>query len=169
MNPTTEFNTQRTLHEVVPNVFQTMLGLSLTPIAGDGPLTEANRMGGTVGVAGDTVTGTIYVHLPETLARLAVNAMMGNPPGQTVEENDVNDVVGELTNMIGGGFKSALCDAGRPCAMSTPSVSGAPISSKRRRTCARRYFTSNSRISDWSWKSTLSSNNQRKTYENTQC
>ena len=122
MNPTTEFNTQRTLHEVVPNVFQTMLGLSLTPIAGDGPLTEANRMGGTIGVAGDTVTGAIYVHLPETLARLAVNAMMGNPPGQTVEENDVNDVVGELTNMIGGGFKSALCDAGRPCAMSTPSI-----------------------------------------------
>ena len=34
----------------------------------------------------------------------------------------VNDVASELTNMIGGGIKSALNDAERPCAMSTPSI-----------------------------------------------
>lgn len=122
MSTATEFNTQSAIEGVVPNVFGTMLGLSPTPITGGGPLMEPNRVGGTIGIAGDNVTGAIYVHLPEALARVAVNAMFGNPAEQPVEEGDINDVIGELTNMIGGGFKSALCDAGRACAMSTPSV-----------------------------------------------
>jgi chemotaxis protein CheX len=31
-------------------------------------------------------------------------------------------VVGEATNMITGGLKSWLCDAGAECAMSTPAI-----------------------------------------------
>jgi chemotaxis protein CheX len=34
----------------------------------------------------------------------------------------VNDVVGELTNMLTGGLKSWLCDAGADCAVSTPGI-----------------------------------------------
>ena len=35
----------------------------------------------------------------------------------------VNDAIGELTNMVVGGFKNALCDAGYPCRLTIPSIS----------------------------------------------
>jgi CheY-specific phosphatase CheX len=45
--------------------------------------------------------------------------------GMPVEElgaAEVNDVVGELSNMIGGNFKSRLNDAGFSCSLSVPTV-----------------------------------------------
>ena len=36
--------------------------------------------------------------------------------------SEVNDVVGEVTNMLTGGLKSWLCDNGHPCAVSTPAI-----------------------------------------------
>ncbi len=44
-----------------------------------------------------------------------------------LEEKDldnamVNDAMGEVTNMIGGSFKSHLCDCGYPCRLSIPSI-----------------------------------------------
>ena len=43
--------------------------------------------------------------------------------GSTPETNElVNDVIGELTNMIAGGLKSAYCDAGYPCSISIPTI-----------------------------------------------
>ena len=122
MSTTIEFNAQSTIRSIVPNVFNTMAALSVAPGDASPAGIENDRVSGTIGIAGDTVTGAVYVHLPEALARRIVNAMMGNPADQAVEDGDMNDVVGELTNMIGGGFKSALCDANRPCAMSTPSI-----------------------------------------------
>lgn len=122
MSTTTEFNTQSTVQQIVPNVFTTMAGLSASPSPTGNSAPAVDRVSGTIGIAGDNVTGAVYVHLPQSLAKTIVNAMMGNPSGQVVSDGDLNDVVGELTNMIGGGFKSALCDASRPCAMSTPSI-----------------------------------------------
>lgn len=121
MSTAIEFNTQSTIQSIVPNVFNTMAALPVT-LSKANAVSDNDRISGTIGIAGDTVVGAVYVHLPEALARQIVNAMMGNPPGQAVADGDMNDVVGELTNMIGGGFKSALCDANRPCAMSTPSI-----------------------------------------------
>ena len=121
MNTTLEFNTRSTVENLVPKVFSTMAGFTASPLAAD-PAAEMNRVSGTIGFAGDTVTGAVYVHLPEPLAQLITNALLGNPAEQPVSDSDLHDVVGELTNMIGGGFKSALCDAERPCAMSTPAI-----------------------------------------------
>ena len=42
--------------------------------------------------------------------------------GEIPGEADVNDVVGEATNMLTGGLKSWLCDAGAECAVSTPAI-----------------------------------------------
>jgi len=121
MNTTAEFNAQDTLNKLVPYVFTTMAGFTASPHPG-GPRAEGDRVSGTIGFAGDSVMGTVYVHLPKPLARLITNAIHGNPAEQAVSDGDLNDVVGELTNMIGGRFKSALCDAKWPCAMSTPAV-----------------------------------------------
>jgi chemotaxis protein CheX len=122
MNTTSEFNTSQTLTDLVPNVLATMASLTAQPDPEGGPQPGNNRVSGTIGIAGDRVTGAIYVHLPQPLAFLVVNAILGNPAEQSVSDGDLNDVVGELTNMVGGGFKSALCDADWPCAMSTPAI-----------------------------------------------
>jgi len=46
--------------------------------------------------------------------------------GMTIEEldddNTINDVIGEVSNMLTGGLKSWICDTGSDCAMSTPAI-----------------------------------------------
>jgi chemotaxis protein CheX len=37
-------------------------------------------------------------------------------------DEEVYDVIGELSNMIGGDLKSRLCDAGFTCELSIPSI-----------------------------------------------
>jgi len=48
--------------------------------------------------------------------------MLGLPAEEMNNESEVNDVVGEVKNMVAGGLKSWLCDAGAVCAMSTPAI-----------------------------------------------
>ncbi len=122
MNSIATFNALPTLETLVPNVFSTMANLIVELRPEGNTKLAVDRVSGTIGIAGEVVVGAVYVHLPEALARLIANALLGNPPGEPVSDGDLNDVVGELTNMIGGGFKSALCDVDRPCAMSTPSI-----------------------------------------------
>lgn len=119
---TTEFSVCDCIQGSVPNVVETMLGFSASADPSPTAMIDRDHVSGTIGIVGDNVTGAIYVHLSELLARKVVNAMMGTPDDQPVADSDLNDVVGEFTNMVAGGFKSALCNAERPCAMSTPSI-----------------------------------------------
>ena len=104
------------------DVFDTMLAMpaALAPKAGLPHFDE--RVTGSVGFAGDAVTGAVYLHLSAAFANRVAAAMLGLPPEETIGENDVNDVVGEATNMLTGGLKSWLCDAGAGCAVSTPAI-----------------------------------------------
>ena len=104
------------------DVFDTMLAMKadLVPNAELPQFTE--RVTGSVGFAGETVTGAIYLHLSAPFANRVGAAMLGLPPEENLGENDVNDVVGEATNMLTGGLKSWLCDAGSSCAVSTPAI-----------------------------------------------
>lgn len=81
-----------------------------------------NRVTGSVGFAGENVTGAVYLHLSASFANRVAAAMLNLPPEESIGENDVNDVVGEATNMLTGGLKSWLCDAGATCAVSTPAI-----------------------------------------------
>ncbi|HEX7569086.1 MAG TPA: chemotaxis protein CheX, partial [Verrucomicrobiae bacterium] len=80
------------------------------------------HISGSVGFAGETVTGAVYLHLPAPLATHITAAMLGLPAEETPGDSDVNDVVGEVTNMLAGGLKSWLCDAGAVCALTTPAI-----------------------------------------------
>ena len=121
MNTTSQqFNTAEHIAAIVPNVFDTMLGLQAT--ATNATPLPAELISGAIGIAGDRINGTVYVHLPDLLAHEVTRAMLQCPPGLNVEEREVNDVVGELGNMVGGSLKSLLCDADIFCAISTPSV-----------------------------------------------
>ena len=104
----------------VVDVFDTMLAMKAV-LQAEAPAPHfASRVSSAVGFAGDTVTGAVYLHLSAPFARRVAAAMLGLQPAEISDDNEVNDVVGEATNMVTGGLKSWLCDAGADCAMSTP-------------------------------------------------
>jgi len=108
-------------HHLV-DVFDTMLALPATLVPNAGLPHFEERMSGSVGFAGDQVTGAVYLHVSAAFANRMAATMLGLQPEENLPENDVNDVVGEFTNMLTGGLKSWLCDAGSACAVSTPAI-----------------------------------------------
>jgi chemotaxis protein CheX len=104
------------------DVFDTMLSMkaSLVPKA-EVPQYE-ERVTGAVGFAGPAVTGAVYLHQSAPFAKVMAATMLGLTPEDITGETEVNDVVGEATNMLTGGLKSWLCDCGYDCAVSTPAI-----------------------------------------------
>jgi chemotaxis protein CheX len=104
------------------DVFDTMLSMKAKPSPQGPPPEFAGRTTGSVGLAGETVTGAVYLHLSSDFANRIAATMLGLPAEEALGETEVNDVVGECTNMLAGGLKSALCDKGYTCAVSTPAI-----------------------------------------------
>jgi chemotaxis protein CheX len=111
----------------VADVFKTMLGrpVVLAPERPDVPaaVTEAAQIVGSVGFIGE-VNGLIYIHLTEAFATQVTGQILGMSKPELLAAGDetVNDAIGELTNMVVGSFKNALCDAGYPCKLTIPSI-----------------------------------------------
>jgi CheY-specific phosphatase CheX len=121
MTTATEFNVGEHIRDTVPDLFETLICAKAAVSPDKTPL-PIERISGAVGLAGDGVTGAVYLHLPEHFVRQAARAMLQGTPGANVGDSEMNDVVGELTNIVSGVLKSALCDSGQFCAVSTPSV-----------------------------------------------
>lgn len=103
------------------DVFETMLQMQPV-LATEAPTPPfPDRVSGSVGFAGENVNGAIYLHLSTGFATRLACTMLGLKP-EEIGEADINDVVGEVANMLTGGLKSWLCDAGAPCAVSTPAI-----------------------------------------------
>jgi CheY-specific phosphatase CheX len=109
------------LNDHVAEVFKTMLSMKATPLTGGVRPNIEERITGSVGFGGDNVTGALYLHMSVDLAQRAAGVMLGLP-AEELGEQEVNDVVGEMTNMLTGHLKSCLCDTGAPCAVSTPAI-----------------------------------------------
>jgi chemotaxis protein CheX len=110
----------------VSNVFKTMLARPASMHeANGGPLPKVTtpQVVGTVGFVGDA-SGLIYLYLDETFATQCTGHVLGMSDFEVraAGEEVVNDAIGELTNMVAGSFKSALCDAGYPCKLAIPSI-----------------------------------------------
>jgi chemotaxis protein CheX len=108
------------LNRYVPEVLQTMAGLSATPGTGNPNApqpTTLSGVSGSIGLSGN-VNGVVYTAFSEKLAQSVAEKILGG----SANSQDVNDVVAELTNMITGNLKSQLCDLGFNCALSIPSV-----------------------------------------------
>lgn len=103
-------------------VFETMLATRATLVENAAAPHFQSRVSGSVGFAGETINGAVYLHLSSPFAKRAAAAMLGLSLEDISNEAEVNDVVGEVTNMIAGGLKSWLCDAGASCAISTPAI-----------------------------------------------
>ncbi len=121
MTNAVEFNLAEHVKRIVPSVFTSMTSVTAT-LSNNQEELQSERISGAIGIAGDNVNGAIYLHFPEALARQIARAMLEDTDGATAGDNEANDVVGELSNIICGGVKSALNDANYWCALSTPSV-----------------------------------------------
>jgi CheY-specific phosphatase CheX len=105
------------------SVFETMLSMQPKPVAADKTTKfGGNRITGSVSMVGAQVTGQVYLHLETFFTYRAASAMLGISMQDLASDADVNDALGELTNMVAGGLKSWLCDAGALCTLTTPAI-----------------------------------------------
>ena len=106
----------------VLDVFDTMLSFQLEPIQEIevSDLKEI-RIAGSVNFAGQ-VSGIIHIHVNNEFALIMTSAMLGMTPDEIEGEDEIKDVISELSNIIGGNLKSFFNDSGFYCALSTPSI-----------------------------------------------
>ena len=96
------------------------MALELTDTADQEPADTPKHVG-TVNFAGD-VNGSINVRVSEEFAHVITANMLGISVDEIENEGDIKDVIGEMTNIIGGNLKTAFCDSGLDCAISPPSI-----------------------------------------------
>ena len=103
-------------------VFDTMLSMDIE-LADEGVHgnVSGERIVGSVGFAGKAV-GSVCIHVNEAFARSITAAMLGMEEDEIEGNEEVHDVIGELSNIVGGGLKSHLCNQGLTCDLTIPSV-----------------------------------------------
>lgn len=112
---------QELTHQAVRDVFQTMLSISVVPHEPIPlPPDPEGQVVSSVGFIGE-VTGAVYLYSRVSFARLMTSRMLGLTESE-VENDMVNDALGELSNMVVGNVKSRLCDRGLTCTLTIPSI-----------------------------------------------
>ncbi len=118
----TSFNLGAFLRSATQEVFETMLSMELGEIDAIKQLPEDTRqVVGSVSMAG-TVSGTVNIYVGDMFAKVITADMLGMELDEVDSDEEIHDVIGELSNMIGGDLKSRLCDAGFDCSLSIPSI-----------------------------------------------
>jgi len=130
------------LNRSISDVFDTMLGLEAKPAAYcDLHASGQTIVSGSIRFDGD-VTGVFHIHVPAAFARTLASRMLDLPEVELEGDEMVNDVIGELSNMIVATVKSHLCDAGASCVLSVPKVAHTNSSRiERRGHVDRRFLT----------------------------
>jgi len=122
MNNMNNLDLKPLIGNAIGEVFDKML--SLEAEVSDGGPKEGDidqRIVGSVGFAGKVV-GRINIHLSDGFARLITASMLGIELEEIEDQEEVNDVVCEFSNMIGGQLKAHISDCGLPCELSLPSI-----------------------------------------------
>ena len=121
MKEINSLNLKELVINAVNNVFDMMLDMKVEISDADSQeIVDGNKIVGAVSFAGDLM-GSVSIHVSDTFARIMAAAMLGMEV-EEIEGEEINDVIGELSNMIGGDLKSRFCDLGFPCQLSIPSV-----------------------------------------------
>ncbi|NNL43210.1 MAG: hypothetical protein HKO79_12045 [Desulfobacterales bacterium] len=106
----------------VTDIFQTMLSMDVAPVEKvSKESVEGLRNVGSVNFAGD-ITGIINFQVTNELARLMTASMLGMEVEELDGQEEINDLIAEISNIIGGSLKSSYQDIGMVCELSTPSI-----------------------------------------------
>jgi len=104
------------------NVLKTMAQTELVP---GKPKKKSDKqaggdISGLIGMVGDNIQGSMSISFEEGLVLEIMQKMLGEKPDGI--NSDVEDMVGEITNMICGGAKNELDQKGFDFGMATPIV-----------------------------------------------
>ncbi len=104
------------------NVMSTMAQMELTP---EKPKLKKNEVAmgdvsGLIGMVSPQAKGSLSITFDEPLALATMKGMVGEAPDEVNEE--ITDLVGEITNMVTGGAKRMLSEKGIEFDMATPIV-----------------------------------------------
>ena len=104
------------------NVMQTMAQTQLVPGKPQKKSDNQARgeISGLIGMVGDNIQGSMSISFEEGLVLEIMQKMLGEKPESI--DSDVQDMVGEITNMICGGAKNELGQKGYDFGMATPMV-----------------------------------------------
>lgn len=104
------------------NVLKTMATMEITPLKPRIKKDEIARgdVSGLIGMVGAQTRGSMSITFEESLALEIMQNMLGEKPHGLNEE--VTDMVGEITNMVTGGAKRILAENGFDFDMATPVV-----------------------------------------------
>lgn len=109
------------LLRAVHKTFMTMLGTELLKrVTTDLPF-DGQHLCCEIGFSGRAI-GTASLRICPPEARQIAARIVGIPVDALDDDTMVDDVIGELSNMVVGNFKSNLCDAGLKCKLSPPSI-----------------------------------------------
>ncbi len=111
---------EKAVVNITQNIWESILGLDLRRARDTAQLTESTRersLTGCVQLAG-AWEGSVFLYCPATLAGEVAATMFGTSP-ESLPSGDVEDALGELTNMVAGNLKIVLP---RPCQLSLPAV-----------------------------------------------
>ena len=107
----------------VTEIFKVMFGFDVQaielPIPGFVSV-EKDEMTAVVGFSG-AMRGSCQVRISTQAAQSIASAMLGGAP---IDEDDesINDALGELCNMLAGGWKNGVPELSSECALSPPTV-----------------------------------------------
>ncbi|MBI4660874.1 MAG: chemotaxis protein CheX [Verrucomicrobia bacterium] len=123
MSHSTNLDFHGLLSNAASHVFATMLSMDLKD-APDAEYTTngEERVVASVGFGGDGIAGRLSLNVTSEFSKTISAAMLGLERDEIEVPADVNDVLGELANVIGGNCLAALHDQGYLCALSLPSV-----------------------------------------------
>ena len=109
------------IEDAMIDVFDTMISMDLQPTDMISVASlEGLRNMASVCFGGDA-TGIVNIQVSDEFSRLMTASMLGMEPEEIEGVEEIVDLLGELSNIVGGSLKSALTDAGLACALSTPS------------------------------------------------
>jgi len=110
----------------VIDVFDTMFSVNLEALETVSKTSLAGvRNVSSVCFAGDA-NGIVSIHVDSELSRRMAANMLGMEPEEIEGGSEIEDMLGELSNIVGGGLKSALTDTGLRCASVYGGVGGKP-------------------------------------------
>ena len=125
MSDINAINLKEILTEATTDVFNVMVSMDLEFIEDELPgSSEQNKESSVVGSIDFTgnVMGSFKIHLTNDFAFLITSNMFGMEIDELALEEDVYDVVGEISNMIGGNIKTFLSNNGFSCDITVPSI-----------------------------------------------
>ena len=137
---------EKEIYQFTKDVWSSILGLDITPIDHFKPSEIEKTLAGFIQIMG-AWEGTGNIHCPASMARKAAAIMFDVEEGKATMD-EIQDALGELTNMIGGNIKSLIPEH-ENCHLSLPAVAitdhqlripGSVLVAKVNFSCGDKYF-----------------------------